>query len=386
MVTLGAPGDDLVIESMETDAKKKYFHHYNFLPFSVGEVKFMRGAGRREIGHGALAEKAILPVLPRLDDFPYTVRVVSEVMGSNGSSSMGATCGSTLALMDAGVPIRRPVAGIAMGMATKGKKWKVLTDLQDLEDGKGGMDFKFTSTSEGITAIQMDTKTPGLTMPMIKATFPQMRKAINEILEVVNKTIPEPRKKLSEHAPRIIAMKIDTEKIGDVIGPGGKVIRGLCEDYDVQIDVEDDGTVMITSTNAANAKEVESIIKSITRELEVGDIFEDAEVVKIMPFGAFVKLTPKVDGLLHVSELDWGHVDKVTDRVNTGDKVRVKVIEIDRGKVEVSLRALMPRPPGVEDKGRRDTRRSGPPRRPQKRGGPPNRRGPPKHNKRKGSN
>jgi polyribonucleotide nucleotidyltransferase len=270
-----------------------------------------------------------------------------------------------------------------MGLASSGKKWKVLTDLQDLEDGAGGMDFKFTSTAEGITAIQMDTKTSGLTMPMIKATFPQMRKAVNEILEVVNKSIPKPREKLSDHAPRIIAMKIDTEKIGEVIGPGGKIIRGLCEDYDVQIDVEDDGTVMITSTNAANAKEVEGIIKSIVRELEVGDIFEDAEVVKIMPFGAFVRLTPKVDGLLHVSELDWGHVDKVTDRVNTGDKVRVKIIEIDRGKVEVSLRALMPRPPGVEDKPRRDSRRSGPPRRPQKRSGPPSRRGPPKHKPRK---
>jgi polyribonucleotide nucleotidyltransferase len=229
----------------------------------------------------------------------------------------------------------------------------------------------------------MDTKTPGLTMPMIKATFPQMRSAINDILAVIKKAIPEPKKELSEHAPRIISMTIDTEKIGDVIGPGGKIIRGLCEDYEVQIDVEDDGTVMITSTNASNAKEVEGIIKSITRELEVGDIFEDAEVVKIMPFGAFVRLTPKVDGLLHVSELEWGHVDKVTDRVNTGDKVRVKVIEIDRGKVEVSMRALMPRPPGMEVKPRRDSRRSGPPRRPQKRGGHPSKRGPPRQKQRK---
>jgi polyribonucleotide nucleotidyltransferase len=378
MVTLGAPGDDLIIESMETDAKKKYFHHYNFLPFSVGEVKPMRGAGRREIGHGSLAEKAIIPVLPRTEDFPYTIRVVSEVMGSNGSSSMASTVGSTLALMDAGVPIRRPVAGIAMGLASKGKKWKVLTDLQDLEDGNGGMDFKFTSTEEGITAIQMDTKTPGLTMPIIKATFPPMRKAINEILEVIKKAIPEPKKELSSFAPRIISMTIDTEKIGDVIGPGGKIIRGLCEDYDVQIDVDDDGTVMITSTESKNAREVERIIKGITRELEVGDIFEDAEVVKIMPFGAFVRLTPKTDGLLHVSELEWGHVDKVTDKVQVGDKVRVKIIEIDRGKVEVSMRALTPKPQGYEPKGRRDSRRSGPPRRPQKRSGGPSRRGPPK--------
>ncbi len=378
MVTLGAPGDDLIIESMEVDTKKKYFHHYNFLPFSVGEVKFMRGAGRREIGHGMLAEKGLIPVLPRVDEFPYTIRVVSEVMGSNGSSSMGSTVGSTLALMDAGVPIKRPVAGIAMGLASDGKKWKVLTDLQDLEDGLGGMDFKFTSTENGITAIQMDTKTPGLTMPMIEATFPQMRKAINEILEVVKKTIPEPRKELSQNAPRIIAMKIDTEKIGEVIGPGGKIIRGLCEDYSVQIDVEDDGTVMITSTDAKNAQNVEAIIKSITRNLEVGDIFEEAEVVKIMPFGAFVKLTLKTDGLLHVSELEWGHVEKVTDKVKVGDRVRVKIIEIDRGKIEVSMRALTPKPEGYVAKPRRDTRRSGPPRRPQSRG-PPNRSRPPQN-------
>lgn len=373
-VTLGAPGDDLIIESMETDDKKKYFHHYNFLPFSVGEVKFMRGAGRREIGHGMLAEKALLPVLPRDDEFPYTIRVVSEVMGSNGSSSMGSTVGSTLALMDAGVPIRKPVAGIAMGMASKGKKWKVLTDLQDLEDGNGGMDFKFTSTKDGITAIQMDTKTPGLSMEMIKATFPPMRKAINEILDVVTKAIPEPRKEISNHAPRIISMKIDPEKIGDVIGPGGKVIRGMCDDYDVNIDVEDDGTVLITSTNAENAKTVEGLIKSITREIEVGDIFEDAEVVKIMPFGAFVSLTPKSDGLLHISELEWGHVEKVTDKVNSGDRVRVKVIEIDRGKIEVSMKALLPKPEGYVDKPRKSSR---PPRR-----GPPqkgNRRGPPRN-------
>jgi len=377
--TLGAPGDDLLVETMENDGKKKYFHHYNFLPFSVGEVKPIRGAGRREIGHGVLAEKALLPVLPSQGEFPYTIRVVSEVMGSNGSSSMASTCGSTLALMDAGVPIRRPVAGMAMGLASDGKRWKVLTDLQDMEDGKGGMDFKFTSTSEGITAIQMDSKTAGLTMDIIKATFPQMRKAINEVLEVITKTIPEPRKELSIHAPRIISLTIDPEKIGDVIGPGGKMIRGMCEDFDVQIDVEDDGTVMITSEDMTNAHLAEKKIRSIVRTLEVGDIFEDAEVVKIMPFGAFVKLTEKIDGLLHVSELEWGHVDKVTDKVSVGDKIRVKVIAIDRGKVEVSMKALMPRPEGYQDRPRKPQRRSGPPKNRQSssRRGPPNR-GPPR--------
>lgn len=376
--TLGAPGDDLIIETMESDGKKKYFHHYNFLPFSVGEVKPIRGAGRREIGHGALAEKGIIPVLPSHNEFPYTIRVVSEVMGSNGSSSMASTCGSTLALMDAGVPIRKPVAGIAMGLASKGKKWKILTDLQDLEDGKGGMDFKFTSTEEGITSIQMDTKTPGLTKQMIKATFPQMRKAIKEIVAAIKKAIPEPKKELSEFAPRIISLTIDPEKIGDVIGPGGKIIRGMCEDYDVQIDVEDDGTVMITSEDMHNASTVEKKIRSIVRVLEVGDIFEDAEVVKIMPFGAFVKLTEKQDGLLHVSEIDWGHVDKVTDRLSVGDKIKVKVIAIDRGKVEVSIKALLPRPEGVKDKPRRPQRRSPPRNRDQSRRGPPKRSSRPK--------
>ncbi len=372
--TLGAPGDDLLVETMENDGKKKYFHHYNFLPFSVGEVKPIRGAGRREIGHGVLAEKALVPVLPSHSEFPYTIRVVSEVMGSNGSSSMASTCGSTLALMDAGVPIRKPVAGMAMGLASKGKKWKVLTDLQDLEDGKGGMDFKFTSTEEGITAIQMDTKTPGLSMDIIKATFPQMRKAIHELLKVMKKTIPEPNKELSEFAPRIISLTIDPEKIGDVIGPGGKMIRSMTEDFEVQIDVEDDGTIMITSEDSTNAKLAEKKIRSIVRTLEVGDIFEDAEVVKIMPFGAFVKLTEKVDGLLHVSELDWGHVDKVTDRVQLGDRIRVKVIAIDRGKVEVSMKALTPRPEGVKETRRKPSRR-GPPRgKPQsRRGKPPSR-------------
>jgi polyribonucleotide nucleotidyltransferase len=367
--TLGAPGDDLLVETMENDGKKKYFHHYNFLPFSVGEVKPLRGAGRREIGHGALAEKALVPVLPSHSEFPYTIRVVSEVMGSNGSSSMASTCGSTLALMDAGVPIRKPVAGMAMGLASNGKKWKVLTDLQDMEDGKGGMDFKFTSTEEGCTAIQMDTKTPGLTIDIIKATFPQMRKAVSEVLDVLTKAIPEPRKDLSEFAPRIISLTIDPEKIGDVIGPGGKMIRSMCEDFEVQIDVEDDGTIMITSEDSLNAKLAEKKIRSIVRTLEVGDIFEDAEVVKIMPFGAFVKLTEKVDGLLHVSEIEWGHVDKVTDRVQLGDRIRVKVIAIDRGKVEVSMKALTPRPEGVKDSGRKPQRR-GPPR-----GKPPSRRG-----------
>jgi polyribonucleotide nucleotidyltransferase len=360
VATLGAPGDDLSIETMESDGSKKYFHHYNFLPYSVGEVKPIRGAGRREIGHGALAEKAIRQIYPEEENFPYTVRVVTEVMGSNGSSSMAATCGSSLALMDAGVPIKRAVAGIAMGMASDGKRFKILTDIQDMEDGPGGMDFKFTSTKDGITAIQMDTKTRGLSKEIIDATFVDMRKAINEILSVMNKTISKPKPELSPYAPRIIYFMIDPEKIGNVIGPGGKVIRAITEEFDVQIDIEDDGTVLITSTDAERAKMAEKQIKELVRVVEVGEVFQDAKVVKIMNFGAFVNLTPGQDGFLHVSNIEWARVEKVTDRINLGDTVSVKVIKIENGKVDVSAKALLPKPEGYVDR---------PPRRGPRKGG-----------------
>ena len=346
VVTIGAPGDEQTIETMEHDGTQRYFHHYNFLPFSVGEVKPLRGAGRREIGHGALAEKALRPMLPKVEEFPYTVRVVSEVMGSNGSSSMASTCAQTLALMDAGVPIKKPVAGIAMGIATDGDRWKVLTDLQDMEDGPGGMDFKVTSTRDGITAIQMDTKTHGLTMPMVQTAIVQARTALEEILGVITKAIPVPRPDLSPHAPRILSLKIDPEKIRDVIGPGGKMIRTITGNLNVEIDVTDDGTVLITSVDQAKAKEAERLIKEICYEPQVGDIFEEAEVVKLMGFGAFVKLTSSQDGFVHVSEISYDHVDKVEDKLKLGDKVRVKVTRVERGKIDVSMRALLPRPEG----------------------------------------
>jgi polyribonucleotide nucleotidyltransferase len=360
VATLGAPGDDLSIETMESEGTKKYFHHYNFLPYSVGEVKPIRGAGRREIGHGALAEKAIKQVYPQEEDFPYTVRVVTEVLGSNGSSSMAATCGSSLALMDAGVPIKKAVAGIAMGMASDGKRFKILTDIQDMEDGPGGMDFKFTSTKGGITAIQMDTKTRGLSKEIIDSTFVQMRKAVTDILTVMDKTISQPRPELSPYAPRIIYFMIDPEKIGNVIGPGGKVIRAITEEFDVQIDINDDGTVLITSTDAERAKMAEKQIKELVRVVEVGEIFEEAKVVKIMNFGAFVNLTPGQDGFLHVSNIEWRRVEKVTDRINLGDTVSVKVIKIENGKVDVSAKALLPKPEGYVDRPpRRGPRKSG---------------------------
>jgi polyribonucleotide nucleotidyltransferase len=359
VVTLGSPGDKLTVESGEDDYEKTYYHHYNFLPHSVGDVKPLRGAGRREIGHGALAEKALVPVLPQNDSFPYTIRVVSEVMGSNGSSSMASTCGSSLALMDAGVPIKSHVAGMAMGLACDGQRWKVITDLQDLEDGPGGMDFKFTSTRQGVTAIQMDTKTRGLTMEMIDATIDQMRKGINEVLDVMEAAIPAPREELSRWAPRIIGFHIDPEKIGDVIGPGGKVIRKITEELDVQIDVNDEGLVVITSVNSDNAKAAEKIIRDLVRTVEIGEVFEEAVVVKLMSFGAFVSLTPNQDGLLHVSEIDWARVENVEDRLRLGDKVRVKVISIDRGKVDVSARELLPKPEGYVEQPRRERRPSG---------------------------
>ncbi|MDG6224335.1 MAG: polyribonucleotide nucleotidyltransferase [Candidatus Thermoplasmatota archaeon] len=360
VVTLGSPGDDLIIETMERNENKRYFHHYNFLPYSVGEVKPLRGAGRREIGHGALAEKALKPVLPLEDEFPYTIRVVSEVMGSNGSSSMASTCGSTLALMDAGVPLKRHVAGIAMGLASDGKRWKVLTDLQDLEDGAGGMDFKVTSTRNGLTGVQMDTKTRGLSSEIIEATFPQMRKAIDEVLTVLETAIPEPRKELSSYAPRIIQMMIDPEKIGEVIGPGGKVIRGLCSELGVDIDVNDDGIVTITSTDPVMAKEAEERIKGIVKVVEVGEVYRDVEVVRILPFGAMVEITPNTNALIHISDIDWERTPRVEDKLKIGQRVDVKVVRMERGKIDVSMKALKPRPEGFSESQSRDDRRSGP--------------------------
>jgi polyribonucleotide nucleotidyltransferase len=359
IVTLGAPGDELSMENMEDEGTKKYFHHYNFPPYCVGEVKPLRGASRREIGHGVLAEKAIRPVLPDNFDFPYTIRVVSEVMGSNGSSSMASTCSSTLALMDGGIPIKAPVAGIAMGLALGNDSWKVFTDLQDLEDGPGGMDFKITSTRNGITAVQMDCKSDGLKMDIIRTAINQARPAINLILDKIEATIPAPRPELSEYAPRIISFTIEPDMIGNVIGPGGKVVREIQERFEVQVDIEDDGTVMITSTNKENAEQAKKMVEEIVREVVVGDIFEEAEVVKIISIGAFVKLTPGTDGMLRTSEIDHSYVDKPSDRLNIGDKVKVKVIRIESGKVEVSMKALIPPPPGHKERSRDYDRRGG---------------------------
>ncbi len=339
-VTLGAPGDIQTLDSMEFQGTKQYFHHYNFPPFSVGECKPMRGPGRREIGHGALAEKALLPMLPEKEAFPYTIRVVSEVFSSNGSSSMGATCGSTLALMDAGVPIKAPVAGIAMGLATDASgRWKVLTDLQDLEDGAGGMDFKIAGSRAGITAIQMDTKTNGVGRDVLAQTLKQALTARLQILDVMQKAIAEPRKDLSPFAPRIITIRIDPEQIGSVIGPGGKMINEIIATTGVTaIDIEDDGLVMITSVNAEGAQKALEWVRNLTRKAEVGEVFK-AKVTRLMDFGAFVEFLPKQEGLVHVSELAPWRVEKVGDIVKVGDSVNVKVTEIDNlGRINLSMK------------------------------------------------
>jgi polyribonucleotide nucleotidyltransferase len=343
-VTLGSPGMEQTLDTMEFQGTKRYFHHYNFPSYAVGETKGSRGPGRREIGHGALAERAIMPVLPAKEDFPYTVRVVSEVLGSNGSSSMGATCGSTLALLDAGVPIKEPVAGIAMGMASdeKAGRYQVITDLQDLEDGNGGMDFKIAGTRNGITAIQLDTKTSGLPWNIVTETLERAKTARIQILDEMKKAIAAPRPEMSPFAPRIESFRINPDKIRDVIGPGGKMINGIIDALKVEIDIEDDGLVMVTSNNADSMRRAVEWIKELTREVAVGETFE-GEVVRIMPFGAFVNILPKVDGLVHISELAQGRTEKVEDVVNIGDTVKVVVYEIDgQGRINLSMKRLDP--------------------------------------------
>jgi polyribonucleotide nucleotidyltransferase len=343
-VTLGSPGMEQTLDTMEFQMKKRYFHHYNFPSYSVGETKGNRGPGRREIGHGALAERALQPVLPKREDFPYTIRVVSEVLGSNGSSSMGATCGSTLALMDAGVPIAAPVGGIAMGVASdeKNNRYQVITDLQDLEDGAGGMDFKIAGTKDGITAIQMDTKTAGLPWHVVEETFAQAKKARLQVLEAMLQELSAVRPELSPFAPRIVSFHINPARIRDVIGPGGKMINGIIDALKVEIDIEDSGLIMITSTNPESMQRAVDWIKELTREVAVGEVFE-GEVVRLMTFGAFVQILPKIDGLVHISEMAPSRVAKVEDVVKIGDMVKVVVTEIDsQGRINLSMKRLAP--------------------------------------------
>lgn len=370
LVTLGAPGDVQTMDTMEEEGTKRYMHHYNDAPYTYGDVGFMRGPSRRAIGHGALAERALEPVLPSEEEFPYAIRVVSEVMGSNGSSSMASTCGSSISLMAAGVPIKKPVAGIAMGLASmsdeNGKltEWKVITDLQDVEDGIGGMDFKIAGTVDGVTAVQMDTKTKGLPWDLVEKTIHQAREARLQILGVMNGVVAEPQE-MSEYAPRIETIKIDPDKIRDVIGPGGKVINDIIDKTGVQMDIEQDGRVMITSNDKDGMAKAIEMVQMIVKEVEAGEIY-DGKVVRLEDFGAFVELLPGKDGLVHVSEISWERTNKPGDVLNLGDIVKVKVKEIDNlGRINLSMKALKPRPEGMpdrppmQDRPRRDDRRGG---------------------------
>jgi len=342
IVTLGAPGLEQSLEGLDGQSKKRYMHHYNFPPYSVGEASPLRGTGRREIGHGALAEKALLPMIPNKEDFSYTIRLVSETLGSNGSSSMASTCASTLALMDAGVPIKKPVVGIAMGLASNHdmSKWEVLTDIQDLEDGDGGMDFKITGTDTGLTAIQLDTKTDGLTEEIIKKTLTQGREALNEILVVIKSAIAEPRAELSKYAPRIISFSVDPEKIGAIIGPGGKIINRIIDETGVSIDIEDTGLVMICGTDAAGVAEAVRQVKEIVHVFAAGEILK-GKVVRILDFGAFISLNASQDGMVHVSELAPYRIEKPSDFLTVGDEVTVKIKEIDdQGRINLTMKGL----------------------------------------------
>ncbi|MCI6681781.1 polyribonucleotide nucleotidyltransferase [Parafannyhessea umbonata] len=350
VATLGMLNEWQRLDTIEPVDGKRYIHHYNFPPFCTGETGRMGSPKRREIGHGNLAERALLPVIPSEEEFPYTIRVVSEVMESNGSSSMASTCGSTLALMDAGVPIKRPVSGVAMGLIQEEGKTVVLTDIQGLEDFLGDMDFKVTGTTKGITAMQMDNKATGLTPEILKQALQQAHEGRMFILDAMLEQIPAPREHTKETAPQIISLSIPTDKIRDVIGSGGKVIRGIQDDTGATIDIQEDGSVFIAGTNGAGEEAAERI-KAIVKVPEVGEEYT-GRVVNIQPFGAFVELLPGKDGLLHISRVAKGRVDKVEDVLNVGDEVRVKVIEVDeKGKISLDRLDKPEAPAGAERKG-----------------------------------
>ncbi len=339
VTTLGTIGDAQMLDGIDEEESKRYIHHYNFPSYSVGETKPSRGPGRREIGHGALAERALLPVIPSVEEFPYTIRLVSEVLSSNGSTSQASICGSTLSLMAAGVPIKSPVAGISCGLVTEGDRFMTMVDIQGLEDFFGDMDFKVGGTKKGITAIQMDTKVHGLTPEIVKEAFEKTYKARCKIIdEVILPCIPAPREELSKYAPKMLTTKIDPEKIGDVIGKQGKVIQKICAECDCKIDIDDDGSVFIASTDLANAEKALSIIETIAKDPEVGAIYKGV-VTRLMSFGAFVEIAPGKEGLVHISHLDVKRTEKVEDVVNVGDEIIVQVLPTDeQGRLNLSRR------------------------------------------------
>ncbi|HHZ02698.1 MAG TPA: polyribonucleotide nucleotidyltransferase [Tissierellia bacterium] len=341
VATLGVSSDEQTIDGISEETSKRYMHHYNFPAYSVGEARPSRGPGRREIGHGALAERALEPVIPSEEVFPYTIRLVSEVLSSNGSTSQASVCGSTLALMDAGVPIKAPVAGVAMGLIKEDDQVVILTDIQGMEDFLGDMDFKVAGTKDGITAIQMDIKVHGIDKEILAAALEKARIGRLFILNKMLECIDKPREEVSKYAPKIISMTIDPEKIRDVIGTGGKVINKIIDETGVKIDIEDDGSVLIAAENVENAYKAKKIIEGIVKEIEVGEIIL-GKVVRITNFGAFVELTDNKDGLLHISQIDNKRVAKVEDVLKVGDEVLVKVIEIDnQGKIKLSRKAAL---------------------------------------------
>ena len=339
ITTLGTARDAQMLDGIDEDVEKRYIHHYNFPSYSVGETKPSRGPGRREIGHGALAERALLPVIPSMEEFPYTIRVVSEVLSSNGSTSQGSVCGSTLALMAAGVPIKAPVAGISCGLISEGDRFMTMVDIQGLEDFFGDMDFKVAGTKKGITAIQMDLKVHGLTPEIIKEAFEKTYKARMYILdEIMLPVISEPRTELSAYAPKLLTTKIDVEKIGDVIGKQGKVIQKICAECNCKVDVEEDGTIFVTAVDINDANRALDIINTIANDPEIGAIYNGV-VTRLMAFGAFVEIAPGKEGLVHISKLDVKRTEKVEDCVSVGDQIMVKVTEIDdQGRINLSRR------------------------------------------------
>ena len=341
IVALGTPREAQKLDGLSPEDSRRYIHHYNFPPFSTGETWPMRGPRRREIGHGALAENALLPMIPPEDEFPYTIRVVSEVLSSNGSTSQASVCASSLALMDCGVPIKRAVAGVAMGLVTDGSKHAILTDIQGIEDHLGDMDFKVAGTSEGITALQMDIKISGLDMAIMNQALEQARAGRMEILQSMNQTISAPRSELSPFAPRMLTIKIDPEKIGAVIGKGGATIRGLEEEFEVSVDIQEDGTVFVAGVDGVKAEAALERIHTLTHDPELGEVFT-GKVVRITDFGAFVELFPGQDGMVHISQLSSEHLQRVEDAVKMGDEIMVMVTDVSgEGKIRLSRRAVL---------------------------------------------
>jgi polyribonucleotide nucleotidyltransferase len=346
--TLGTSDDIQIIEALEGETQQRFLLHYNFPPFSVGEVKFLRGPGRREIGHGNLARRAITPVLPDRMQFPYTLRIVSDILESNGSSSMATVCGGTLALMDAGVPISAPVAGVAMGLVSDGERFAILTDIAGQEDHEGDMDFKVAGTRDGITALQMDIKITGLSREVMEKALQQARKGRLELLDTMTATLANPRADISAYAPRIVSIRIDPDKIRDVIGPGGKTIRAIQEETGARINIEDDGRVEIATADEEAARKTIQIIEGLTRQPQIGEVFEGT-VKRVEAYGAFVEILPNRDGLLHVSEIAHERTREVSDVLKLGDKIQVKIIGIDQNdRIKLSRRALLPIPEGFE--------------------------------------